>query len=134
MANSGMSEQDQLVGQTVGQWDPYRVTGKDFPNPGGSGVGPKPGHDELTKESMLQEMPRHNADDGPGESGAGTPSMWGKEGKGFEAMKNKGEGGMPATDVSSPLSVDLVSGKIGCAGYKPTPVDETPGPYVSIGR
>jgi hypothetical protein len=134
MANSGMSEQDKLVPMTVGESDPYRVTGKDFPNPGGSGEGPKPGHDELTKESMLQEMPRHNADDGPGDSGAGTPSVWGKEGKGFEAMRNKGESGSPAMDMSIAESVDLVSGKIMCKGYKQTPADEVPESSVSLGR
>jgi hypothetical protein len=131
MANSNDARQDKLYPQ-VG--DPYAVRGSDFPNKGGSGMGDKPGHDELTKESMLQEMPRHNADDGPGDSGAGTPSIWGKEGKGFAAMQNKGEGDMPATAVAIPESVDFVTGKIMCKGYSQTPVDEVGQSNVSIGR
>lgn len=137
MANKNASEhkeQDQLVPLTAPEMDTYRVRGDDFPYSGGKGVGDKPGHDELVKESELQEYPRYNADDGPGESGAGTPSTWGKEGKGFEVSRNKGEGSVAAKDVSIPESVNMVTGKLECAGYKETVVDEVPEASVSIGR
>lgn len=127
-------DENNLVQLTAPEMDTYRVRGSDFPNHGGTGMGDKPGHDELTKESMLQEMPRHNADDGPGESGAGTPSMWGKEGKGFSVAKNKGEGDIPAKDVMIAESVNMVTGKLECKGYSETPVDEVPESSVSIGR
>jgi len=131
MANSNDSRQNALYPTAA---DPYRVRGEDFPYSGGKGMGDKPGHDELTKESMLQEMPRHNADDGAGDSGAGTPSVWGKEGKGFDVARNKGEGSMPAKDVMIAESVDLVTGQMECKGYKATPHNETPESTVSIGR
>lgn len=127
-------DQDALVPLTAPELDTYRVRGSDFPNAGGTGMGSKPGHDELVKESELQEYPRYNADDGAGESGAGTPSVWGKEGKGFDASRNKGEGDMPAKDVMIAEGVDLVSGKLTCRGYSETPVDEVAEASVSIGR
>ena len=122
---------DQLVDMPV---DQYRVRGTDFPNVGGTGPGSKPGHDDLTPESSLQKYPRHNADDGPGESGAGTPSVWGKEGKGFPEGMNKGEASMPAKDMSIAESVDLMTGQISAKGYKATPKGEVPEAKVSIGR
>jgi hypothetical protein len=41
---------------------------------------------------------------------------------------------MAAADVSIPEGVDLISGKLTCAGYKETPKGEVPQSNVSIGR
>lgn len=140
MANKPNAEQDKLIEQYPTQMDPYRVRGTDFPNKGGSGAGPKPGHDDLLSESELQTGPRHNEDAGAGEGGYGTPTQWNSGGRspkvsaGFPVSKNKGEDDEPSTSVSIPESVDLISGKLTCSGYKETPADETPQANVSIGR
>ena len=127
MANS----KDQMVDMPV---DQYRVRGSDFPNHGGTGPGSKPGHDDLTPESSLQKYPRYNADDGDGDSGAGTPAVWGKEGKGFSVERNKGEASESAKDMSIAESVDLMSGQISAKGYKATPNGEVEEAKVSLGR
>ena len=140
MANKPNAEQDKLVPLTVGEGDPYRVKGSDFPNKGGSGMGGKVGHDDLLSESELQVGPRHNEDGGMGEGGYGTPTQWNSGGRspkvsaGFPVSKNKGEGDESPTSVSIPEGVDLISGKLTCSGYKETPAMETPQGNVSIGR
>jgi len=145
MANKGDPQhnvQDELVPLTAPEMDTYRVRGSDFPftfktpedSSGGSQGAGLEQQDKLVPESSLQEMPRHNADDGPGSSGAGTPSVWGKEGKGFSVEKNKGEGDMAATAVSIAEGVDFIGGQITCKGYSKTPKDEVAEATVSIGR
>jgi hypothetical protein len=134
--------QDDLVPLTAPEMDTYRVRGDDFPftfktpedSSGGSQGAGLEQQDKLCPEKELQVYPRYNADDGAGESGAGTPSVWGKEGKGFTVEKNKGEGDEPAKAMTIAEGVDLVTGKLTCAGYKETVVDETPEASVSIGR
>jgi hypothetical protein len=128
------SVQNELVPLTAPELDTYRVTGYDFPNKGGSGMGDKPGHDDLMPETDLQTYPRYNADDGSGESGAGTPSVWGKEGKGFMSSVNKGEGDEPSKAMMIAEGVDLIGGQITCKGYKQTPKGEVEEASVSIGR
>jgi len=140
MANKPNSEQDKLVPLTVGEGDPYRVKGSDFPNKGGSGMGGKPAHDDLCPESGNQVGPRHAEDGGPGEGGYGTPSEWQSGGRSktvaaaFPVSKNKGESDQSPDKVSIPEGVDFISGKLTCSGYKETPADETPQSDVSIGR
>ena len=140
MANKPNAEQDKLVPLTIGEGDPYRVKGSDFPNKGGSGMGSKVGHDDLLSESELQCGPRHNEDGGMGDGGYGTPTQWNSGGRspkvsaGFPVGKNKGEGDESPSKVSIPEGVDLISGKLTCSGYSETPVDETPQANVSIGR
>jgi hypothetical protein len=143
MANKSAAEhkdENVLYPLSLGESDPYRVKGSDFPNKGGSGVGGKPGHDDLCPESGNQVSPRFVEDGGEGEGGYGTPTEWQSGGRSktvaanFPVGMNKGEGDEPAEKVDAGVSVDLVSGKVGVSGYKPTPVDEVGGPYVSIGR
>jgi hypothetical protein len=66
------TEQNKLVGQSDYQKDPYRAKGSDFPVKhvdsafGQSGMhGFSSGHNELVKQSVDQEGPRHGEDDGP---------------------------------------------------------------------
>lgn len=140
MANKPNAEQDKLVELYPAQMDPYRVKGSDFPNKGGSGVGGKPGHDDLCPEAGNQEAPRHAEDPGAGEDGYGTPSDWQSGGRSkhvaasFPVGKNKGESEDTPSKVSIPEGVDLISGKLTCSSYKETVVDETPEASVSIGR
>jgi hypothetical protein len=143
MANKNAAEhnvQDELFPLSLGEADPYRVKGSDFPNKGGSGMGPKPGHDVLCPETGNQEAPRHAEDPGPGEGGYGTPSNWQSGGRSgivaasFPVGKNKGEGEESPSKMSIAEGVDCVTGKLTCAGYKETSVEETPEASVSIGR
>ena len=140
MANKPNAEQDKLIVLTVAESDPYRIKGSDFPNHGGTGMGGKVGHDDLLSESELQVGPRHNEDGGAGEGGYGTPTQWNSGGRspkvsaGFPVAKNKGEAEESSVSVSIPEGVDLISGKLTCASYKETPVDEVPQGNVSIGK
>jgi hypothetical protein len=140
MANKPNAEQDKLFPMTLGERDPYSVRGNDFPNKGGSGVGSKPGHDDLCPESGNQVGPRYCEDGGEGEGGYGTPTEWQSGGRSktvaaaFPVGKNKGEGDESPEKVSIAEGVDFVSGKLTCSAYKETPADETPEASVSIGR
>jgi hypothetical protein len=135
-------DQDQLVPLTAPEMDTYRIKGSDFPftfktpedSSGGSQGAGLDQQDKLCPEKELQMYPRYNADDGCGESGAGTPSVWGKEGKGFSVEKNKGEGDEPSKAMMIAEGVDLIGGQITCKGYKETPKGEVPEASVSIGR
>jgi hypothetical protein len=133
---------NSLVDLTDPQRDTYRVRGSDFSKTSvravdgaggehGEGMGP---HNVLVGQTETQRKARHNADSGAGESGYGTPSVWGKEGEAFAVQKNKGEGSSPATDVAIAEGVDLVSGRIMAKGYSNTPVDEVEEQKVSLGK
>jgi hypothetical protein len=78
---------------------------------------------ELIEQTTTQEGPRHCQDDGPGEHGSGTPSVWGKAD--FTVGKS------PAASTSGPnvsVGVDLETGKI--TGGKPVSVvKEVPKAY-----
>lgn len=103
---------DTLVSLTNTQKDPYYVRGSDFPVNLSGKAGEASGKDELASQSDLQVHPRYNESDGGGESGYGTPSVWGKGGKAFTVSTNAGEGGGPATSASIGWSVDLKSGQV----------------------
>ena len=126
---------NSLVDLTDPQRDNYRVKGSDFPAKvkGAQGAS-KDAQDKLVPQSTEQKYARHNADDGAGISGAGTPSKWGDEGRAFSVQTNKGEGSESAKSVSIPESVDLVSGRISAKGYKSTPVMEVEQADVSLGK
>ncbi len=129
------NEKDQMVKQGIQQVDNYHAKPSEFPIKGGGGGksvggqeagghGSSQGHNEMTKASC---SPRHLQDGGPGASGAGTPSIWGHEASIGPIEKNNGEGGSDGlSSISTPETVDFVSGKIRVAGYSETPVHETP--------
>lgn len=130
-----MADMDSLVPQGEMQKDPYRAKGSDFPVKsvsaftGQSGShGTAEGKDQLVADSENQCGPRHVEDDGPGSSGAGTPTGWqsgsrsGRVASNFSVSKNgAGEGG---TGMDAGVSVDLATGKITASGYKSTKVGE----------
>lgn len=136
-----MSEHDEMVKQTIQQVDTYHAKPSEFPIKGGGGGksvsdqssgghGSSSGHDEMTHASC---GPRHLQDGGPGASGAGTPSIWGHEASVGPIEKNSGEGGSDGlSTVSTPETVNLVTGHIEVAGYSATPVHETPEKHTPI--
>lgn len=107
-----MAEKDSLVSLSDTQKDPYYVRGKDFPVSLSGKVGDASGKDELCTLTETQAHPKYNESDGAGESGGGTPSVWGKGGKAFSVSVNAGEGGGPATSASIEWGVDLASGQV----------------------
>jgi hypothetical protein len=104
----------ELVHETQNQTDPHLCKPGDFKVTGPLGaVGEvPPGKDQLTP---CVEETRHCEDDGPGESGAGTPTGgdWGAAAKGrsFSVSTNKGEGD-GGSRLSIPYSVNLATGDI----------------------
>jgi len=94
---------DQLVSVPVDLADVYRVTGSNFPNVGGSGMGSKPGYNQLVQEATAEEAPRTLEGDSEG------PSVWGKGGTAFSVAKSSAEAG---TAQSAGFGVDLVNGDI----------------------
>jgi hypothetical protein len=125
-----MSEKNEMVSLNEAQKDPYKAKGSDFsvknvrsePFQSGGSKGMAEGKDELVKLSSGQQGPRRTQDEGDL-----TPSKWGKGD--FSIGKND-EGG---SSVSFDDSVDLVSGKIICKGYKPSVVGEVPQCGVKLG-
>ena len=106
----------ELVHETQNQTDPHLAAPGDFKVTGSSlgkeGEVPA-GKDQLTP---CVEETRHCEDDGPGESGAGTPTGgdWGaaSKGKAFHVETNKGEGDSAPSKLSIPYSVNLSSGAV----------------------
>jgi hypothetical protein len=97
-------DKNSLVSLPGNLENPRNTTASDFPSSGGMKAGMAEGKNELTKQSENQEGPRHAED-----SGDGTPSVWGKGGKGFSVGQSKSETG---TAMSGREGVDFVSGKI----------------------
>ena len=125
-----MSEKDTLVSLNPAQSNPYDAKPSDFPKSGGGQMAE--GKNQLVRESEYEESPRHCQDDGPGSSGAGTPSNWGVGGTQFKVGTNSGESSSAPPKVSDPNAVDLVTGKIVISGYSATKVGEVGDPKASI--
>jgi hypothetical protein len=139
------SEKDNLVPLQPMQHDPYRAKPEDFPvkdvddATGQSGAhGTAEGQDTLASLSENQCGPRHIEDGGPGSSGAGTPTSWESGGRAarvasnFPVTRNTGEANQQGGEISIAESVNLKTGLIEAAGYKPTRMKETEEKRVSI--
>lgn len=125
-----MSEKDSLVSMSTNQETPHDAKASDFPKSGG-GMQAE-GKDSLCSQSEMQCSPRHEQDGGPGSSGAGTPSEWGKGGTGFKVERNKGEGDSAPSSIGATGSIDLETGKMIVDGYKGTKNGEVGAPGHSI--
>ena len=106
----------ELVHETENQTDPHWAKAEDF-KVTGSSLG-KEGEVQAGKDQLTPcvEETRHCEDDGPGESGAGTPTGgdWGAATKGrtFHVETNKGEGDSAPSKLSIPFSVNFESGQV----------------------
>lgn len=127
-----MAEHNELVPQTVGQKDPYRATASEFTvgNPSSMSAGTAEGKNQLATQSGNQCSPRNAQDDGPGSSGYGTPSNWGKND--FKVGKNSGEGASSPSSVGGRESVNLATGRVEVSGYKSSRQKEVADPNVKM--
>lgn len=95
---------NELVSEPMNLETPAEVKPSSMPNKGGSGMGSKPGYNELVKLAVSESEPGDLA------GGANQPSVWGKEGSHFSVGKSSAETG---TSMSAKFqTVDLNTGMI----------------------
>jgi hypothetical protein len=143
-------EHDSLVSIGANQTNPYNAKASDFP--AGHAVeavhGQSSGAEKLNSETAEKDTlamqgenqigPGYLEDEGPGASGAGTPSGWnvggraGKIASAFPVQANRGEAVASGTETALAEGVDLQTGKVTSKGYGATRVGEVPEDKVSI--
>jgi hypothetical protein len=144
--SNDLGEQDKLVSIAKNQTNPYLAKASDWPDgksPADVGTGqgsgatwesPKSGgYDSLVMQNKNQMGPRHAETT---ESSAMNDSMDERKAAvaaGFKVSTNKGESESKPSAESIPESIDLLTGKISCAGYKASPVGEVGQRDVKLG-
>lgn len=132
-------EHNALVDMSDMQKDPYRVRGGDWTvkrvharteQDGVGDYGYSEGHNELVAQSLNQEGPRHNEDDGQMTPVPGDRSRVVASGCPIEI--NKGESDMDTGEVAIEQEIDLQSGHI--RGGDGGPIQWVPQFNVSVGK
>lgn len=113
------AEHNKLVGQADYQKDPYRARGGDFPvkrvharteQDGVGDYGYSEGHNELVRQGIGVEGPRHAEDDGPMTPVPGDRSRVVQAA--FPIEQNPGEGNSDTGEIGVEQMVDLQTGHI----------------------